>query len=104
VLNPSELTPFSALSLAVLAEKAGIPAGVLNVMTGEARPIGEVLTTHPTVAKFTFTGSADVGKKLAARCMETVKRVLLELGGNTALIVFDAANLDKAIDSAVHKH
>jgi len=101
VLKPSELTPLSALALAVLAEEAGVPPGVFNIVTGEAPPIGEVLTTDPRVAKFTFTGSTAVGKMLAARCMETVKRVSLELGGNAPFIVFDDADLDAAVEGAL---
>lgn len=101
VLKPSELTPFSALALAALAEEAGVPAGVFNVVTGDAAPIGGVLTGDPRVAKFTFTGSTAVGKTLAADCMATVKRVSLELGGNAPLIVFDDADLDAAVDGAI---
>jgi succinate-semialdehyde dehydrogenase/glutarate-semialdehyde dehydrogenase len=101
VLKPSELTPFSALALAALAEEAGVPAGVLNIVTGQAAPIGDVLTGDPRVRKFTFTGSTPVGKKLAARCMETVKRVSLELGGNAPFIVFDDADLDAAVEGAI---
>jgi len=101
VLKPSELTPFSALALAALAEEAGVPPGVFNVVTGQAAPIGEVLTGDPRVRKFTFTGSTPVGKRLAARCMETVKRVSLELGGNAPFIVFDDADLDKAVEGAM---
>ena len=101
VLKPSELTPFSALALAWLATKAGVPAGVFNVVTGEPAAIGEVLTTDPRVRKFTFTGSTRVGKLLAARCMGTVKHVSLELGGNAPFIVFDDADLARAVDGAV---
>ena len=101
VLKPSELTPFSALALAWLASKAGVPAGVFNVVTGEPAAIGEVLTTDPRVRKFTFTGSTRVGKLLAARCMGTVKHVSLELGGNAPFIVFDDADLARAVDGAV---
>lgn len=101
VLKPSELTPLSALALAVLAEEAGVPPGVFNVVTGAPTPIGEVLTQDPRVAKFTFTGSTAVGKRLAAQCMGTVKRVSLELGGNAPFIVFEDADLDAAIDGAV---
>ncbi len=101
VLKPSELTPFSALALAVLAEEAGVPAGVFNVVTGDAAEIGEVLTTDPQVRKFTFTGSTPVGKLLAARCAGTVKRVSLELGGNAPFIVFDDADLQAAIAGAM---
>ena len=101
VLKPSELTPFSALALAVLGEEAGVPAGVFNVVTGHAPPIGEVLTRDPRVRKFTFTGSTAVGKKLAAACMGTVKKVSLELGGNAPFIVFDDADLDAAVEGAI---
>jgi succinate-semialdehyde dehydrogenase/glutarate-semialdehyde dehydrogenase len=98
VLKPSELTPFTALALAVLADEAGVPAGVFNVVTGAPAPIGEVLTGSPDVAKFTFTGSTAVGKRLAAACMSTVKRVSLELGGNAPFIVFDDADLEAAAE------
>lgn len=101
VLKPSELTPFSALALAVLAEEAGVPPGVFNVLTGEAAPIGDVLTRDQRVRKFTFTGSTPVGKLLAAQCAGTVKRVSLELGGNAPFIVFDDADLDAAVAGAV---
>ncbi|TFU03348.1 NAD-dependent succinate-semialdehyde dehydrogenase [Polymorphobacter arshaanensis] len=101
VLKPSELTPFSALALAVLAAEAGVPAGVFNIVTGHAPPIGEVLTTDPRVRKFTFTGSTAVGKMLAAKCMGTVKKVSLELGGNAPFIVFDDADLDAAVEGAL---
>lgn len=101
VLKPSELTPFSALALAALAEEAGVPPGVFNVVTGEAAPIGDVLTSDDRVRKFTFTGSTAVGKMLAARCMTTVKRVSLELGGNAPFIVFDDADLDAAVEGAI---
>jgi succinate-semialdehyde dehydrogenase / glutarate-semialdehyde dehydrogenase len=98
VLKPSELTPFSALAMAELAHEAGVPAGVLNVITGAPGPIGEVLTTDPRVRKFTFTGSTAVGKLLAARCMSTVKRISLELGGNAPFLIFDDADVDAAVD------
>jgi succinate-semialdehyde dehydrogenase/glutarate-semialdehyde dehydrogenase len=101
VLKPSELTPFSALALALLAADAGVPAGVLNVVTGDPGPIGRVLTDDPRVRKFTFTGSTPVGKMLAARCMQTVKRVSLELGGNAPFIVFEDADIDKAVEGAL---
>ena len=90
VLKPSELTPFTALALARLAAEAGVPDGVFNVVTGAPAPIGEVLTT--------FTGSTAVGKRLAAACMGTVKRVSLELGGNAPFIVFDDADLEAAVE------
>jgi succinate-semialdehyde dehydrogenase / glutarate-semialdehyde dehydrogenase len=101
VLKPSELTPFSALALAWLGSKAGVPAGVFNVVTGEPTAIGEVLTTDPRIRKFTFTGSTRIGKLLAARCMVTVKHVSLELGGNAPFIVFDDADVDKAVEGAM---
>ncbi|MCC6631190.1 MAG: NAD-dependent succinate-semialdehyde dehydrogenase [Gammaproteobacteria bacterium] len=101
VLKPSELTPFSALALAYLASEAGIPAGVLNVVTGDPAAVGEVLTGDPRIRKLTFTGSTAVGKRLAARCMDTVKRVSLELGGNAPFIVFEDADLDRAVEGAM---
>lgn len=101
VLKPSELTPFSALALARLALEAGVPEGVVNVITGEPAPIGEVLTTDERVRKFTFTGSTAVGKRLAAMCQSTVKRTSLELGGNAPFIVFEDADMDAAIAGAV---
>lgn len=101
VVKPSELTPLSALPLARLAERAGIPVGVLNVVTGDAKPIGDVLTSDKHVRKFTFTGSTAVGKMLAAKCMATVKRVSLELGGNAPFIVFNDADIDAAIEGAM---
>jgi len=101
ILKPSELTPLSALALARLAEKAGVPAGVLNVVTGDAGPIGNVLTGDKRIRKFTFTGSTKIGKMLAARSMDTVKRVSLELGGNAPFIVFDDADLAAAVEGAM---
>ncbi len=101
VLKPSELTPLSALALARLAEEAGVPHGVFNVVTGAPGPIGEVFTADPRVRKFTFTGSTSVGKQLSANCMATVKRVSLELGGNAPFIVFDDADLDAAVEGAI---
>jgi succinate-semialdehyde dehydrogenase / glutarate-semialdehyde dehydrogenase len=101
VLKPSELTPFSALALALLAREAGVPHGVFNVVTGDPAAIGEVLTSDPRVRKVSFTGSTRVGKRLAARCMDTVKRISLELGGNAPFIVFDDADIDAAIEGAL---
>ena len=101
VLKPSELTPFSALALAWLGSQAGLPAGVFNVVTGEPAAIGEVLTTDVRVRKFTFTGSTRIGKLLGARCMDTVKHVSLELGGNAPFIVFDDADVEKAVAGAM---
>ncbi len=101
VLKPSELTPFSALALAVLGEEAGIPPGVFNVVTGAPQEIGDVLVSDPRIAKFTFTGSTAVGKMLGVRCMDTVKRVSLELGGNAPFIVCADADIDAAVTGAV---
>ncbi len=101
VLKPSELTPFTALALAALAEEAGLPAGAFNVVTGEPRVIGSVLTSDPTVRKLTFTGSTSVGKQLAAACAGTMKRVTMELGGNAPFIVFDDADLDQALEGVI---
>jgi succinate-semialdehyde dehydrogenase/glutarate-semialdehyde dehydrogenase len=101
VLKPSELTPFTALALGVLAVEAGVPGGAFNIVTGAPSPIGEVFVSDPRIAKFTFTGSTPVGKALAARCMDTVKRVSLELGGNAPFIVFDDADIDRAVAGAL---
>lgn len=101
VLKPASETPLSALALAELATQAGIPAGVFNVVHGPAVEVGAVLTSHQDVRALTFTGSTAVGKLLAAQCASTVKRVLLELGGNAPLIVFDDADLDLAIAGAM---
>ena len=101
IVKPSELTPLSALALAKLGEEAGLPAGVFNVVTGDAAAIGDVLTGDTRVRKFSFTGSTAIGKMLAAKCMATVKRVSLELGGNAPFIVFDDADLDAAVAGAV---
>ncbi len=101
VVKPSELTPFSALALAALGEEAGIPPGVFNVVTGAPAPIGAVLTGDERIRKFSFTGSTGVGKRLAAACMDTVKRVSLELGGNAPFLVFADADLDAAVDGAM---
>ncbi len=101
VLKPSELTPFSALALALLGEEAGLPAGVFNIVTGAPAPIGDVLVSDARIAKFTFTGSTPVGKALAGRCMATVKRVSLELGGNAPFIVCADADLDRAAAGAL---
>jgi succinate-semialdehyde dehydrogenase/glutarate-semialdehyde dehydrogenase len=101
VVKPASQTPFSALALAVLAERAGIPGAVLNVITGSAREIGAELTSNPLVRKISFTGSTQVGKLLMAQCAGTVKKVSLELGGNAPFIVFDDADLDAAVDGAI---
>ena len=101
VIKPASMTPYSALALCELAERAGIPKGVISVVTGAAGPIGKELTTNPLVRKFTFTGSTEVGKQLMAQCASTVKKVSLELGGNAPFIVFDDADLDAAVEGAM---
>ena len=101
VLKPASQTPFSALALAELAERAGIPKGVFNVVTGSAGEIGGELTSNPIVKKLSFTGSTEVGKVLMAQCAQTVKKLSLELGGNAPFIVFDDADLDAAVDGAI---
>jgi len=101
VVKPSDLTPFSALALGVLAERAGIPAGVVNIVTGLPAAIGAELTANPTVRKLSFTGSTRVGSMLMAQCAPTVKRLSLELGGNAPFIVFDDADLDAAVGGAI---
>jgi succinate-semialdehyde dehydrogenase / glutarate-semialdehyde dehydrogenase len=101
VLKPASQTPFSALALAELAERAGMPKGVFNVITGAATDIGAELTSNPLVRKLSFTGSTETGKLLMAQCAGTVKKVSLELGGNAPFIVFDDADLDAAIEGAI---
>ena len=101
IIKPASYTPYSALALCELAERAGIPKGVLNVVTGASGPIGKELTTNPIVRKFTFTGSTEVGKQLMAQCASTVKKVSLELGGNAPFIVFDDADIDAALEGAM---
>ncbi|HEY0789736.1 MAG TPA: NAD-dependent succinate-semialdehyde dehydrogenase [Chthoniobacterales bacterium] len=101
VAKPAESTPFSALALAVLAERAGIPAGVFNVVTGDPKEIGEELTSNPDVRKVTFTGSTKVGRLLMKQCADTVKKLSLELGGNAPFIVFNDADLDAAVTGAI---
>jgi len=101
VVKPATATPYSALALADLAERAGIPAGVINIVTGGAGAIGGELTGNPTVRKVTFTGSTEIGKMLMEQCAGTVKKVALELGGNAPFIVFDDADLDAAVEGAV---
>ena len=101
VLRPASQTPLSALALAALAERAGIPAGVFSVVTGSATQIGSVLTRHPLVRKFSFTGSTPVGRLLIGQCADTVKKVSMELGGNAPFIVFDDADLDEAVEGAM---
>jgi succinate-semialdehyde dehydrogenase/glutarate-semialdehyde dehydrogenase len=101
VLKPSEETPLSALALAVLAAEAGIPAGVFNVVSGDAVAIGATFTASPVVRKLSFTGSTRVGKLLAAQSADTLKKLSLELGGNAPFIVFDDADLDAAVQGAM---
>ncbi len=101
VVKPAPQTPFSALALAVLAERAGVPAGVLNVVTGPAQVIGDEILDNPLVRKLSFTGSTRTGKYLMQRCAGTLKRLSLELGGNAPFIVFDDANLDAAVAGAL---
>ena len=101
VLKPAEQTPLSALALAELAERAGVPAGVFSVVTGDASAIGGVLTASPIVRKLTFTGSTPIGQLLMQQCAGTVKKMSLELGGNAPFIVFDDADLDAAVAGAL---
>jgi len=101
VIKPASQTPFSALALCELAERAGVPKGVIGVITGASGPIGNELTTSPVVRKFTFTGSTEIGKLLMAQCASTVKKVSLELGGNAPFVVFDDADLDAAVEGAI---
>lgn len=97
VIKPASATPYSALALADLAHEAGIPAGVINIVTGSASVVGGELTASPTVRKLSFTGSTEIGKVLLRQCADTVKKVSMELGGNAPFIVFDDADLDKAV-------
>ena len=101
VLKPAEQTPFSAIALAVLAQRAGLPDGLLSVITGPAPAIGAVMTGSATVRKLTFTGSTPVGVELMRQCAPTVKKLALELGGNAPFIVFDDADLDTAVEGAI---
>jgi succinate-semialdehyde dehydrogenase/glutarate-semialdehyde dehydrogenase len=101
VIKPSELTPFSALAIAALAEQVGFPPGVINIVTGPPEPIGDALTASEHVRKLSFTGSTRVGRLLMAKCAPTLKRVSLELGGNAPFIIFGDADLDKAIQGVV---
>ncbi|MCL6261787.1 NADP-dependent succinate-semialdehyde dehydrogenase [Craterilacuibacter sp. RT1T] len=101
VVRPASQTPLSALAIAELAQRAGIPAGVFSVITGGSTDIGAVLTGSDTVKKFSFTGSTEVGVKLIAQCAQTVKKVSMELGGNAPFIVFDDADLDAAVEGAM---
>ena len=101
VIKPATMTPYSALALAELAARAGIPKGVLNVVTGSAGAIGGELTANPIVRKLSFTGSTEIGKLLMSQCAATVKKTSMELGGNAPFIVFDDADLDAAVEGAI---
>jgi len=101
VVKPAPQTPFSALALAVLAERAGLPTGVLNIVTGPAQAIGDEILDNPLVRKLSFTGSTRTGKYLMQRCAGTLKRLSLELGGNAPFIVFDDADLEAAVAGAL---
>lgn len=101
VLKPASQTPFSALALAELANRAGIPEGVFNVVTGSASEVGNELTGNPLVRKLTFTGSTEIGRQLMEQCAKDIKKVSLELGDNAPFIVFDDADLDKAVEGAL---
>jgi len=101
VLKPASQTPFSALALSELAERAGVPKGVFSCVTGTAKEIGGEITGNPTVRKVTFTGSTEIGKLLMAQCAGTVKKTSMELGGNAPFIVFDDADLDAAVKGAI---
>jgi len=101
IVKPASQTPLSALALAELASRAGVPAGVLSVITGSAGEIGGALTNSPLVRKLSFTGSTEVGRTLAAQCSPTLKRLSLELGGNAPFIVFDDADLEAAVEGAI---
>jgi succinate-semialdehyde dehydrogenase/glutarate-semialdehyde dehydrogenase len=101
VCKPATSTPYSALAMAELAERAGVPAGVFNVVTGGSGAIGGELTSNPTIRKLTFTGSTEIGKELIRQCAGTVKKMSMELGGNAPFIVFDDADLDAAVEGAI---
>ena len=101
VIKPATATPFSALAMAVLAEEAGVPPGVLSVVTGSAREIGGEITSNPIVRKVTFTGSTEIGKVLMEQCAGTLKKMSLELGGNAPFIVFEDADIDSAVEGAM---
>ena len=101
VVRPASQTPFTALAIGVLAERAGMPPGVMNIITGPSSETGKELTSNPIVRKLSFTGSTEVGKILIAQCAQTVKKVSMELGGNAPFIVFDDADLDAAVAGAI---
>lgn len=101
IVKPAQQTPLTALALGELAQRAGIPAGVLQIVTGDAKSVGQVLTASDSVRKLSFTGSTAIGKVLMAQCADTVKRLSLELGGNAPFIVFEDADIDAAVDGAI---
>jgi succinate-semialdehyde dehydrogenase/glutarate-semialdehyde dehydrogenase len=101
VLKPALATPYSALALAMLAERAGVPPGIFSVLTGSASAIGGEMTSNPTVRKLSFTGSTEIGSMLMQQCAKTIKKLSLELGGNAPFIVFDDADLDAAVEGAI---
>src|SRR3954464_1588197 len=101
VIKPAGQTPYSALALAELGERAGIPKGVLNILTGDSKAIGAELCANPVVRKLSFTGSTETGRVLMRQCADTIKKLSLELGGNAPFIVFDDADLDAAVDGAL---
>jgi succinate-semialdehyde dehydrogenase/glutarate-semialdehyde dehydrogenase len=101
VCKPANETPLSALAFVELAERAGVPAGVINIVAGITKEIGAEITSNPIVRKLTFTGSTEVGKMLMEQCAGTVKRTSMELGGNAPFIVFDDADLDEAVKGAI---
>ena len=101
IIKPASQTPLTALAMAELSRRAGLPAGVLNVITGSASVIGAELTANPIVRKLSFTGSTEVGRKLMAQCADTIKKISLELGGNAPFIVFDDADVDQAVEGAM---
>ena len=101
IVKPAQQTPLSALALAELAQRAGVPSGVFSVLTGGSQAIGGMLTASPLVRKLTFTGSTEVGRVLAAQCAPTLKKMSLELGGNAPFIVFEDADLDAAVDGVM---
>ncbi|MHC5308245.1 NAD-dependent succinate-semialdehyde dehydrogenase [Bartonella sp. LJL80] len=101
IVRPADLTPLTALALGELAQRAGIPKGVLQIITGKAREIGKILTDSKVVRKLSFTGSTEVGRQLMSQCADSIKRISLELGGNAPFIVFDDADLDAAVEGAM---
>ena len=101
VVKPASQTPYSALAWGVLAEEAGFPKGVMNIVTGSAGEIGDEICANPLVRKLTFTGSTEVGKILIQKCASTVKKVSMELGGNAPFLVFDDADVDRAVEGAI---